>query len=256
VLPASEQDQHAMQLITALAALPAGDPARAGLRQQTIQAWLPMAKRLARRYAGRGEPLDDLLQTATIGLIKSVDRYDPDRGASFIGYAIPTILGEIKRYFRDRSWSIQVPRRLQDLRAAVNEANHVLGHTLARPPTITDIAAHLHITEEQVLDALEGARAYRATSLSTPTSPHSSHQLGDCLGSEDHGYQLIDTQLSLAPAIAQLPDRERRIIMLRFYGNQTQATIAQQFGISQMHVSRILTTALTRLRTHLQPHGD
>jgi RNA polymerase sigma-B factor len=244
-----------MELIAALVALPAGDPARPGLRQQAIEAWLPMAKRLARRYAGRGEPLDDLLQIATIGLIKSVDRFDPDRGPSFVGYAIPTILGEVKRYFRDRAWSIQVPRRLQDMRAAVNEANNVLLHALGRPPTIADIAAHLRVNEEEVLEGLEGARAFRASSLSAPTGPDGTLQLGDCLGSEDHGYQLIETHLSLGPALAELPERERRIIMLRFFGNQTQARIAEQFGISQMHVSRILTAALAKLRTRLGSEG-
>jgi RNA polymerase sigma-B factor len=244
-----------MELITALGALPEGDPARARLRQQAIEAWLPMAKRLARRYAGRGEPLDDLLQIATIGLIKSVDRFDPDRGGSFVGYAIPTIIGEVKRYFRDRAWSIQVPRRLQDMRAAINDANNVLVHSLGRAPTVADIAAHLRVSEEEVLEGLEGARAYRATSLSAPTGPDGIFELADCFGSEDHGYELIETHLSLGPAMAELQDRERRIIMLTFFGNQTQARIAEQFGVSQMHVSRILASALAKLRTQLGPDG-
>jgi RNA polymerase sigma-B factor len=184
-----------------------------------------------------------------------VDRFDPDRGTSFVGYAIPTILCEVKRYFRDRTWSIQVPRRLQDMRAAVNDANNVLAHSLGRAPTVADIAAHLRVSEEEVLEGLEGARAYRATSLSAPTGPDGTLELGDCLGGEDHGYQLIETHLALGPAVAELQERERRIIMLRFFGNQTQARIAEQFGISQMHVSRILTSALAKMRTRLGPDG-
>ena len=240
-----------MDLVTALADMPEGDPARPRLRQQAIEAWLPMAKRLARRYAGRGEPLDDLLQVATIGLIKAVDRFDASRGSNFIGYAIPTILGEIKRHFRDRTWSIQVPRRLQDMRAAINDANQELAQSLGHPPTVADIAAHLKVGEEEVLEGLEGARAYRATSLSTPTGPDGTAELGQSIGSEDHGYELVETHLALGPAMAHLDERERRIVMLRFFGNQTQARIAEQFGVSQMHASRSLTAALAKMRVQL-----
>jgi RNA polymerase sigma-B factor len=246
-------ESRGVELIAAMAALPAGHPCRRALRDQAIEAWLPMAKRLARRYAGRGEPLDDLLQTATIGLIKAVDRYDPERGEGFVGYAIPTILGEVRRHFRDRGWAIRVPRRLQEMRLAINDANSALTHTLCRPPTVADIAMHLKVSEEVVLEGLEGARAYSATSLSTPTATDGVLELGDTLGADDHGYELTDVNLALLPALACLTERERRIVTMRFYGNQTQSQIAEQIGVSQMHVSRLLTAALAKLRIHLGP---
>src|SRR6195952_3330746 len=156
---------RATELLNAMAAPPAGDPSRPALRDRAIEAWLPLARHLAHRYSGRGEPTDDLIQTATVGLIKAVDKFDPERGVDFAGYAIPTIVGEIKRHFRDRTWSIRVPRRLQEMRLAITAANSALTHTLGRSPTIADIAAHLQVTEEQVLEGLEGGAAYRATSL-------------------------------------------------------------------------------------------
>jgi RNA polymerase sigma-B factor len=249
----SDQDRRGVELIAAMAALPTGHPARRALRDQAIEAWLPMAKRLARRYADRGEPLDDLLQTATVGLIKAVDRYDPERGEVFAGYAIPTILGEIRRHFRDHGWVIRVPRRLQEMRLAIGDANSALAHALGRPPTVTDIAAYLRVSEEEVLEGLEGARAYSATSLSTPAGVDGNLELGDTLGGDDHGYELTDMHLALRPALDCLTERQRRIVTMRFYGNQTQSQIAEQIGISQMHVSRLLSAALAKLRTHLGP---
>ena len=240
--------ETASELLLALTAVPAGHPSRHALRDRAIEAWLPLAKHLAHRYAGRGEPTDDLVQTATIGLIKAVDKFDPERGVDFAGYAIPTIIGEIKRYFRDRTWSIRVPRRLQELRLAITEANATLSHTLARPPLVADIAAHLGITEEEVLEGLEGARAYNATSLSTPIGAEGGTELGDTLGAEDDEYELADIRATLGPALETLDDRQREIVVLRFYGNLTQSQIAERIGISQMHVSRLLAKALTKLR--------
>jgi len=238
----------AVQLVRAMAAMPVGDPARARLRERAIEAWLPMAQHLAHRYYGRGEPEDDLIQTATIGLIKAVDRFDPDRGVEFAGFAIPTILGEIKRHFRDRTWSIRVPRRLQELRAAITAANNTLTHTLGRSPTVADIAVHLGVTEEEVLEGLEGAMAYSATSLATPIGPEGDRELGDTLGGYDQDLELVDLRMALGPALASLDDRDQKIVALRFYGNLTQAEIAEQLGISQMHVSRLLARALMTLR--------
>ncbi len=252
---AVEQDNRGVELIAALTALPADHPSRPALRQEAISSWLPKAQRLARRYANRGEPMDDLAQTAMIGLIKAVDRFDAGRGVDFVGYAIPTILGEIKRYFRDRGWSIRVPRKLQEMRMAINNANSVLAHELGRAPTVADIAAHLGVTEENVLEGLEGARAYSATSLSTPVGADGTLEVGDSLGAEDHDYELAELRISLAPAMARLDERERRIVTLRFYGNQTQSQIAAQIGVSQMHVSRLITAALTKLRNHLGGDG-
>ena len=238
-------------LLTAMAAMPAGHPSRPALREEAIEAWLPLARHLAHRYAGRGEPTDDLIQTATIGLIKAVDRFDPGFGVDFAGFAIPTIVGEIKRHFRDRTWSIRVPRRLQELRLAITAANAALTHTLVRLPTVPDIAAHLNVTEEDVLEGMEGARAYNITSLSTPVSTDSATELADTLGGEDHEFELTELRIALGPAMAALDEREQTILRLRFYGNKTQTEIAEQVGFSQMHVSRLITKALLKLREHL-----
>ncbi|GAA2648948.1 SigB/SigF/SigG family RNA polymerase sigma factor [Paractinoplanes durhamensis] len=241
----------AAELLNAMAAMPVGHPSRAALRDSAIEAWLPLARHLANRYAGRGEPTDDLIQTANVGLIKAVDKFDPERGVDFAGYAIPTIIGEIKRHFRDRTWSIRVPRRLQELRLAITEANSTLTHTLGRSPTVADISAHLGITEEEVLEGLEGARAYNATSLSTPISADGTTELGETLGGMDQEFEIAETRVALGPALATLDEREQKILTLRFYGNLTQSQIADQIGISQMHVSRLLTKALTKLRGQL-----
>ncbi|MFF5079425.1 RNA polymerase sigma factor SigF [Actinoplanes sp. NPDC000266] len=239
------------ELITAMACLPADHPARPALRDRAIEAWLPMARHLAQRYSGRGEPTDDLYQVAVVGLIKAVDRFEPERGIDFAGYAIPTIIGEVKRHFRDRTWSIRVPRRLQELRLSITAANAALTHDLGRSPTVTDVAAHLGISEEDVLEGLEGARAYNATSLSTPVNAEGTTELGDTLGGDDHEFELAEFRIALGPALATLDDRERKMLHLRFYGNLTQTEIAEQIGISQMHVSRLLAKALTKLRGQL-----
>jgi RNA polymerase sigma-B factor len=251
VLTSAQAADSAVQLLDAMAALPADHPSRPALRDRAIEAWLPMARHLANRYAGRGEPVDDLIQTATIGLIKAVDRFDPSFGVDFAGYAIPTVVGEIKRHFRDRTWSIRVPRRLQELRLSITAANSTLTHTLGRSPTVPDIAAHLGITEEEVLEGLEGARAYNATSLSTPIGADGSTELGETLGGEDHEFELTELRVALGPALATLDEREQKILTLRFYGNLTQSEIAEQVGISQMHVSRLISKALLKLRGHL-----
>ncbi len=244
-------DSSTADLIAVMAALPAGHPSRPAARDRAVEAWLPMARHLAQRYANRGEPFDDLFQTATVGLLKAIDRFDPGFGVDFAGYAIPTIVGEIKRHFRDRTWSIRVPRRLQEMRLAITAANGALTHTLGRSPTVADIAAHLKVTEEDVLEGLEGGRAYSATSLSTPTGAEGNTELGDTLGGEDHEYELAEARVALGPAMKCLNDREQRIVTMRFYGNLTQREIAEQIGVSQMHVSRLLSGALLKLRAQL-----
>jgi RNA polymerase sigma-B factor len=249
-------EHHANELINALATLPHNHVRRTVLRERTIHAWLPMARRLAYRYANRGEPINDLVQTATVGLIKAIDRFDPHRGVDFTAFAIPTIVGEIRRYFRDRTWSVRVPRRLQDLRLATNEANSRLAHHLGRAPTTAEIAADLNVTEEDILEGLEAARAYTATSLSAPARADGAHSLDDTLGADDHGYELTELRIVLQPALAALDQREQRILALRFYGNQTQTQIAEQIGISQMHVSRLLAKALAKLRRRLDAAAD
>jgi RNA polymerase sigma-B factor len=242
----------ATDLLHALAALPARHPDRPALRDRAVEAWLPLAHHLAHRYGGRGEPTGDLVQTAAIGLINAIDRYDPARGVDFAGYAIPTIIGELKRHFRDRTWDIRVPRRLQELRLAIGKATTRLPQTLGRSPTVADIAAHLNLTEEEVLDGLEAARAYSAVSLSTPTGDGDrTTELGDLLGADDNEYELAELRVALHPALATLDEREQKILTLRFYGNLTQSQIAERIGVSQMHVSRLLARALATLRTRL-----
>ena len=248
----SVASETATQLIEDFARTGADDPDRAARRSRAIEAWLPMAGHLARRYSGRGEPLSDLTQVATVGLIKAIDRFEPDRGVDFAAYAIPTVIGEIKRHFRDRTWLIRVPRRLQELRIDITTANSELTHTLDRSPTVSDIAAHLKITEEEVLEGLEGARAYSATSLSQPAGDDTTTELGDTFGSEDHEFELAELRIALGPALASLDERAQRILSLRFYGNLTQQEIAAQVGISQMHVSRLITKALESLRRQLE----
>ncbi|MGI5525269.1 RNA polymerase sigma factor SigF [Micromonospora sp. CA-259024] len=244
-------DQSPDDLLAAMAATPAEDPNRPALRDRVIEAWLPLARHLARRYAGRGTSDDDLTQTASIGLIKAVDHFDPGRGVDFTGYAIPTIIGEIKRYFRDRTWAVRVPRRLQELHLLISAANSTLTQTLGRSPTVADIASHLDLSEETVLDGLEGARAYRATSLSTPVGGDGGRELGDTLGGDDNEFDLVEIRVALGPALATLPERERQILSLRFHGNLTQTQIADRIGVSQMHVSRLITRSLATLRHHL-----
>ncbi|WP_406077514.1 SigB/SigF/SigG family RNA polymerase sigma factor [Micromonospora sp. NBC_00858] len=239
------------ELLVAMAAMRADDPRRPALRDRTIEAWLPLARHLARRYSGRGAADEDLAQTAALGLIKAVDHFDSTRGVDFTGYAIPTIIGEIKRYFRDRTWAVRVPRRLQELRLSISAANSTLTHTLGRSPTVADIATYLELSEETVLEGLEGARAYQATSLSTPVGADGNRELGDTLGAEDHEMDRVEIRVALGPALATLPEREREILSLRFHGNLTQAQIADRIGVSQMHVSRLITRSLAALRRHL-----
>jgi RNA polymerase sigma-B factor len=254
--PAVLDEHHladsASALLEAMAAAPLGDPSRPALRERAIEAWLPLVHHLARRFSGRGEQYDDLVQIGTIGLIKAVDRFDPERGVDFAGYAIPTITGEIKRHFRDRTWDVRVPRRLQELRLLITEANNTLTQTLGRSPTVGDIAVHLKVTEEEVLEGLEGAMAYSAVSLSAPVSDSDTGgELGDLLGAEDHDLHRAELRAALGPALAALDEREQKIVMLRFHGNLTQSQIADRIGVSQMHVSRLLTRALGKLRRQL-----
>jgi RNA polymerase sigma-B factor len=245
-------NEHATHLLEALAHTPPENPGHTRLREDTIHAWLPLAKHLAQRFHGRGEPLDDLTQIATVGLIKAIDRYNPTYGNDFTAYAIPTIIGEIKRHFRDRTWDIRVPRRLQELKLDITEATTTLAQQLGRQPTITDIAQHLHRPTTDILEGLAGARAYSAISLQTliGTGPDAT-ELGDLLGHDDHDLSLTELRATLTPALHTLAPREQKIIILRFFANLTQTQIAEHIGISQMHVSRLLTKSLNTLREHL-----
>jgi len=248
----STVDDSAIELLRALAALPENDRRRASMRERAIEAWLPLGRHLAQRFHGRGEPLDDLVQIATVGLIKAIDRFDPEYGNDFAAYAVPTIVGEIKRHFRDRTWDVRVPRRLQELKLDINEATSTLAQQLGRSPTVADIAEYLQRPEDEVLEGLDSARAYSAVSLQTLVgNGEDGTELGDLFGVEDHELALAEFRASLGPALEALGPREQKIVILRFFGNLTQTQIAERVGISQMHVSRLLARSLTTLRGHL-----
>lgn len=246
-----DQDPH--ELLLALAGLPEHHPSRPEVRTQAIEAWLFLARSLAYRYAGRGEPLSDLTQTAVVGLIKAVDRFDPARSGPFPAFAVPTIVGEIKRYFRDQAWAIRVPRRLQELRLAIAESTDALTQRLGRSPTPAELAQDLCLDEDEVRDGLRAARAYTTASLDAPADESEpGATLGDLLGQDDPALALAELRLTVAPAVAALPARERRILILRFFGNLSQDQIARRIGISQMHVSRLLARTLAALRRQLR----
>ncbi|MFI2759328.1 RNA polymerase sigma factor SigF [Streptomyces echinatus] len=228
-----------------------GSAEYAELRNQLVRMHLPLVEHLARRFRNRGEPLDDLTQVATIGLIKSVDRFDPERGVEFSTYATPTVVGEIKRHFRDKGWAVRVPRRLQELRLALTTATAELSQLHGRSPTVHELAEKLSISEEEVLEGLESANAYSTLSLDVPDTDDESPAVADTLGAEDEALEGVEYRESLKPLLEDLPPREKRILLLRFFGNMTQSQIAQEVGISQMHVSRLLARTLAQLREKL-----
>ncbi|WP_405428673.1 RNA polymerase sigma factor SigF [Streptomyces erythrochromogenes] len=250
-LPDPRDRSSARGLFVELRALPDGSPEKAELRNRLVRMHLPLVEHLARRFRNRGEPLDDLTQVATIGLIKSVDRFDPDRGVEFSTYATPTVVGEIKRHFRDKGWAVRVPRRLQELRLSLTTATAELSQQHGRSPTVHELAERLGISEEEVLEGLESANAYSTLSLDVPDTDDESPAVADTLGSEDEALEGVEYRESLKPLLEGLPPREKRILLLRFFGNMTQSQIAQEVGISQMHVSRLLARTLAQLREKL-----
>ncbi|MET9684880.1 RNA polymerase sigma factor SigF [Streptomyces coeruleorubidus] len=241
----------AREMFLKLRTLDNGSPEYAELRNQLVRMHLPLVEHLARRFRNRGEPLDDLTQVATIGLIKSVDRFDPDRGVEFSTYATPTVVGEIKRHFRDKGWAVRVPRRLQELRLSLTTATAELSQLHGRSPTVHELAEKLAISEEEVLEGLESANAYSTLSLDVPDTDDESPAVADTLGAEDEALEGVEYRESLKPLLEDLPPREKRILLLRFFGNMTQSQIAQEVGISQMHVSRLLARTLAQLREKL-----
>jgi RNA polymerase sigma-B factor len=250
--PRSAMDESAAALLRCMHELPTGHPDRPIARDRAITAWLPLARHLARRFDGRGESLNDLTQIATVGLIKAVDRFDPEYGTDFASYAVPTVVGEIKRHFRDHTWDVRVPRRLQELKLDISNATATLMQTLGRSPTVADLAVHLKRTEEEILEGLEGAHAYSAVSLQTLVgSDQDGTELGDLFGTDDPELGTAELRASLRPALQTLPPREREIVVLRFFGNLTQTQIAGRVGVSQMHVSRLLAKSLKTLRGQL-----
>ena len=243
---------RARQLFAEMAALPEGSPQRQAIRDALVETHLPLVEYLARRFRNRGELHDDLVQVATIGLIKSVDRFDLERGVEFSTYATPTIVGEIKRHFRDKGWAIRVPRRLQELKLALAKATSELAQRNGRSPTVSELAGFLGMSEEDVLEGLESANAYSTVSLDTPESGDSDAlAVADTLGVVDESLEGVEYRESLKPLLDRLPPREKRILLLRFFGNMTQSQIAAELGISQMHVSRLLARTLAQLREGL-----
>jgi RNA polymerase sigma-B factor len=223
-------------------------------REQLIEQYLSLVRSLARRYAYRGEQLDDLVQIGCIGLIKAIDRFDIDRGVELTTYATPNIIGEIKRHFRDRGWSVRVPRGLQELNIQLSRLIEQLTVQHGRSPTIAELAKSAEVSEEEVLEALESGRAYSSLSLSAGSAGHDDDGELDpleSLGTEEHQYEVSEDRAVLAPGFRVLDERERKILHLRFFEGLTQSQIAQQVGISQMHVSRLIRRSLEKIRAEI-----
>ena len=237
------------EMFEQLAALEAGTSEHEELRAALIERHLPLVTFMARKFADRGEPLDDLIQVGTIGLIKAIDRFEISKGFEFSTFATPTIVGEIKRHFRDKTWAVRVPRRLQELGASVTKATTELTQKLDRSPTPKEIAKHLGITVDDVAEALESNAAYSTVSLDVTSETSTS--IGETFGALDEALEGVEYRESLKPLLAQLNDREKRILQMRFFDNLSQSQIATELGISQMHVSRILNKVLTHLRAGL-----
>jgi RNA polymerase sigma-B factor len=220
-------------------------------REELVERFLPLARDLALRYTYTNEPFDDLLQVASLGLIKAIDRFQPDRGTKFTSYAAPTILGELKRHFRDKGWALRVPRDLQESALAVSRETETLSKKLGRSPTVREVAAALDWTVEEVVEAQEAAASYEAASLDAPTArdDDDAAPLLDLIGGEDPAYELVESRDAIASTWSALPDDERRVLELRFTSDLTQREIGKRIGYSQMHVSRLLRRALNRLET-------
>jgi RNA polymerase sigma-B factor len=240
---------HPDALLARLARLAPADTRRIAVRAEVIEWFLPLAVQLARRFSGRGEPLADLTQVAVIGLIRAIDRFDPDRGVPFACYATPTIVGSIKRHFRDSTWSVRVPRQMQELIPQVGAATEELAQVLQRSPTTVELAARLDVTPADVRAARLGANAYRPIAFDRPLGWDGAGAcLIDVLGDLDPRIDAADSHEALRQGLAELPVRDQRIIELRFFADMTQTQIGVELGISQMHVSRLLTKALAHLR--------
>jgi RNA polymerase sigma-B factor len=248
---AVDERQRVRDMLAEFAALPPDAPGRAALRDELVRRNLPIVEYVARRFYGRGEPLSDLVQVGCIGLINALDRFEPERGLEFTSYATPTVIGEIKRYFRDKGWMVRVPRRLQEVRSAMSAATADLSQQLGRSPTVAELAARVGASEDEVVEALESGNAYSPASIEASTDAESGWSLADTLGADDIAIEQVEYRESLKPLLASLDERERTILMLRFFQNKTQSQIADEIGLSQMHVSRLLAKTLSQLRTGL-----
>lgn len=227
-----------------------GDPVA---REELIERFLPLARRLAGRYQRRSEPIDDLMQVASMGLVKAVDRFDPSRGTAFSTFAVPTILGELKRYFRDSSWAVHVPRGMQERVLKLDQASEELRHRFGRSPSTSELASGLDLTPEEVLQAMEAASAFESASLDElygNSDDSGESKYANSLGAQEAGFELVEYGEAIAPGISRLSDRHRLVLRLRFVEDLTQSEIADRIGVSQMHVSRLLRRLLEELRAH------
>jgi RNA polymerase sigma-B factor len=222
------------------------------VREELTRRFLPLAEYLARRFSGRGESQDDLFQVASLGLLNAIDRFDLDRDVQFSTYAAVTMVGELKRHFRDKGWAVRVPRRLQEVGLRMNVVLPELSQELGRSPTVEELAAKCQATAEEILDAMEASHAYATASLDAPATEESAAPI-EVLGVEDPSLALLEEWASLAPAVRDLPQRDRTVLYLRFFRGLTQSEIASEVGVSQMHVSRILSQTLRTLREAVAP---
>lgn len=223
-------------------------------RDKIVERCLPLADHIARRFEGRGEPRDDLVQVARVGLVNAVVRFDVETGSDFVSFAVPTIMGEVRRHFRDNSWSVKVPRRLKELHLRLGAATADLSQRLGRAPTATELAAELGMEREEVVEGLVAGSSYNTLSIDTGggSDDDDARAIADTLGDVDAGLDRIEDREALRPLLEALPERERMVLVLRFFESMTQTQIAERVGISQMHVSRLLAKSLTRLRDQLQ----
>ncbi|MGO4202220.1 SigB/SigF/SigG family RNA polymerase sigma factor [Rhodococcus sp. TAF43] len=236
-----------------MASLDRRDPRYRVLRDSVITRCLPLADHIARRFDGRGEFHDDLVQVARVGLVNAVNRYDSRVGSDFVAFAVPTMMGEVRRHFRDTGWAVRVPRRVKELHLELGRAVSVLSQRLGRPPTHHELAAELRIGEDAVADGLLAGNAYQTVSVDAGTvGRRHDHPLAETLGADDRRLEAVENHETLRPILAALPDRERRILLLRFFANLTQSRIAEEIGVSQMHVSRLLARSLATLRCQLE----
>ena len=227
----------------------AGDPTA---REQIVDRYMPLVRSVASRYAGRGEPLEDLVQVGSIGLVLAIDRFDLERGTQFTTYAVPTIVGEIQRHFRDRAWAVHVPRRMKELSLRLTRTIEMLTADLGRAPTIAELAETTGIDEDEVLEALETYHAYSTRSFSQPIGPGDEETMEDVLGQTEQGYEEVEHGVLVEAGLTALDERERAIVEMRFFEGLTQSEIAARIGISQMHVSRLLRRALVTMRGSLE----
>ena len=250
--PLSAMKQASADLFVILGNPDSTDAERSVARDGLVRLHLPLVEHCARRFRNRGEPFEDLVQVGTIGLIKSVDRFDTDRGVEFSTYATPTIIGEIKRYFRDKGWAIRVPRRLQELRMQISGATAELTQSLGRAPTPSELASVIGCSVDDVIEGIESSNAYSTLSLDAgDSSDEGGMSMLDTMGIDDLGLEHVELRESLKPLLESLPAREKNILMLRFFKNMTQSQIAAEIGVSQMHISRLLNKTLEHLRGSL-----